>query len=256
MLLSACSSPDDRELARLCEAQTPFRQALQVGDAADAAVQARFGSACFQLVRAEGLEFTGSDRVYVCKSTIYRQPDNPRALQSIIQQTRAFGRPLKIEDFDPLASEPDDIRARTDLKQKAPEAMLARRPLGFFTSYAGINGSFLILTDSAGAVQDVLYTYGDFDRAIHAISSLSGAMLLLEIKNQAGFGGAKREQCLIKSIKGDSTGWSVRGLPVKRNCLPPVVRDVHIGRNGAVVLEQEYSPPPKPFEAIEMSCGD
>lgn len=254
LMLAGCASTDpaQQELAELCRSATPFRLPLQKTSAADEKISERFSSACYHINRIEGLQFKEAERVYLCTATAYRNPNDPRVAPELARQEKAFGRKLRIEDFDRSAGEPDDIRERMN-RQRSPRD-LTHLPLGGSTGFAGVYGKFLLLTDSEGNLQKILYTYDDFDRSIREISSLSGAMILLELKNIAGFGPAIEGQCRTGKLRFDGKAWTAEAMEVPRNCAKPVMRDVRIEKNGSVHLLRQYAwPNDKPVAFI---CAD
>lgn len=241
------------ELVPLCQSEVPFRIALQKGNFADERVAERFSPVCRRLNRIEGLKFKDAEQVYLCNATVWRNPEDARVADQVTRQDAAFGRKLRIEDFDRSAGEPDDIRER--MNRQRQQQNLTRLALGGSAGFSGVFGKFLLLTDEGGNLRKVLYTYEDFDRSIQDVLSLNGAMFLLELKNMAGFGGAKDEQCKIASIVAESGGWMIEEMPVQRNCAKPVKRDVRVGRDGSVQLIRQYEKFAL-YETVSMVCAD
>ena len=258
LLLGGCApNLAKTELPQLCQSEMPFRQPLTrdkpVEDSADAKVAEHFGAACWRLAKLNGLEFAGTDRTYLCVMSVSRDPNTKTAIEADRIQQQAFGRRFRMEDFDTRAGEPDDVRDR--MLARPQSGSRSRLPLGVSAGFHGLTGRFLLLTDKDGTFIRALYTYDDFDRAGPNVTSLSGAMTLLELKNQTGFGGARNEQCKISSITPEAAGWRVEGLPVQRNCAKSVVRDVRIGRDGSVEQIRQYEPSTL-FGSVSMMCAD
>lgn len=254
LMLAGCisTSPAQRELADLCQSATPFRLPLENTSTADEKIAERFSTACYRLSRIEGLQFKDAERVYLCTATALRDRGDPRIALTLARQEKAFGRVLRIEDFDRSAGEPDDIRERANSRRSAHD--LTRLPLGVSAGFAGVHGKFLLLSDGQGSLQKILYTYDDFDRSIQGVSSLSGAMFVLELKNIVGFVNARDEQCKTGKLSFDGNAWTAESMEVQRNCARPVMRDVRVERNGSVQLLRQYEwPADKP---MAMMCAD
>jgi hypothetical protein len=212
-LWSTSATIDGQALCRASE-----KLALDLDDRRDMAIFSRFGAACFELSRQQGLDFGPGVEAYECNVFLPRMTDE-RSSAERDKLRKAFGPQLRIVA---LAS-----------------SNKAGKPLAQFPLMAGVGAKFIILSSAPDQIDRVLYTVEDLQQALRRITSPSGALDILEYKGLIGIpflpeDTASRTVCSAKEIREDTGGWTIMGLEVLPNCSRKSIIDYRVDRAGTV----------------------
>ncbi len=229
----------DPELMQICASTTDlYGRPLDVHEVADARVQSRFGSVCHSLERLDGIDFGNQRIVYACTLAMLRRAI-PGHGPSPAQLLEAFGRPIDLKMFDHSLGEADDVRARIYDGANNKEEIDNATPNAVMSLGGGVIGTFIVLTDDAGQVDAILFTRGETKKALRAVTSLAGALDLVELENYSGFVnavGARRPLCTAGTIERNSSGWTIGNVHVHENCSPAKAIDIRVEKTGSIAI--------------------
>jgi hypothetical protein len=158
------------------------------------------------------------------------------------QLERIFERRLSLDTFDPSTAEADDLRDRIRFRSAKNGTFQDSTPIGSRTFGRGVTASFIIVANSDGQVDRVLFTHRELSDGLRTVRSLAGAAGLLELREILGFMNSESRlperpsQCTASEIREDNAGWTIKGIEVRSNCAALRRRDFRIERSGKVTL--------------------
>jgi hypothetical protein len=241
------------ELQAWCKQRPPAFGSIPGDSRLDQQIRERFGDICVGLSRQDGLEFGDGTLTYACRTILPRTAD-PTGLRSAQAFEQAFGRRLDIGAFHAAASEPDDLRHRLYERIRATgdrQGFEHQIPIGAYSSMAGLEVTFLILANSTGQIARVLYTHADLNANVRGVRSVDGALTMLQLRELIGQPQVEfratwtNPLCLAGDIREDSAGWTISGVPVRRECRPETLDDFHVTRSGDAILLRSRESFPK-----------
>lgn len=217
-----------QELNTLCQTRGPntvfgppqmFGEALRPDSRQDHAIRERYGAACFELARQDGLDFGPDLTGYTC-STAY----TPHALA-----------PGKSHDFNTAHHV---AFGGTLYALRDRDVMHVRRGM------AGVRATLVVLADSEGNTARTLYTNTELNRDLIGVRSLAGALDAAALRNAIP-PTSRPPACNATHLDMNGAGWTLTEAKIDDPCTGVIERTIKISRNGKVdlVSDRRTQPP-------------
>lgn len=224
------------ELKTFCNAETQsFGAELREDDPLDATVLQRFGRFFSLLVRQDGHDF-GDGQVAFSGRVLAAWVEDAENSERITAFERAFGKRLLVSEF----SRVNMMNPRTIL---VPVSMAGA---------GGIEMNFVFVVTKAGDLRRTLFSQDDLNGALRGVTTMKGALDLLEWRNMLGYeypsGGGVKPKCTARSVAEAGDGWTIAGVSVLSNCDRTRYRDFFVSRTGKIdIVSETVSVLPPPF---------